>query len=304
MRVGVTFPTTEFGADPVAVKEWAQTVERMGFTHILTYDHVIGANKASRPDWKGPYHLETMFHEPMVLFSYMAGVTSRIAFLTGVIILPQRQTALFAKQAACLDVLCNGRLRLGIGTGWNHVEYEALGVDFAQRGRIFDDQIEVMRALWTTPAVTLKTPYHTITDAGINPLPVQRPIPIWFGGGGKHVVFGTPAVEKVLRRTARFGDGFMPYFQPDAEGAEMVERMRGYAREYGRDPARIGLEGAVTTWKKNEAHWPDQVKAWQKLGATHISFNTMLDGLKGPEQHLRRLEEAVKALPPGTLKTG
>jgi probable F420-dependent oxidoreductase len=299
LRIGVTFPTTEFGIDAGAIKEWVQSVERMGLSHVLTYDHVIGANKASRPDWKGPYHLETEFHEPIVLFSFMAAITTRIEFLTGVLILPQRQAVLVAKQAACLDILSNGRLRLGVGTGWNHVEYEALGVPFAERGRIFDDQIGLLRSLWTEKSVSLKSPYHTVSDAGINPLPIQRPIPLWLGGGGKHPVFGTPNVDKVVRRVARLGDGWMPTFRPDDEGSELTERMRGYAREYGRDPSKIGLEGVVTATRRSEGNWVDQAKAWHRLGATHLSLNTMLDGLRGCEQHLRRLEEAYGAVSKG-----
>jgi probable F420-dependent oxidoreductase len=297
MHFGVVFPHDEIDADSGAIKEFAQAVEALGYDHILAADHVVGANKATRPDWRGPYHLESIFHEPFVLFSYMAGVTTQIGFATGILILPQRQTALVAKQAACLDVLCKGRFRLGIGTGWNDVEYEALGMSFANRGKIFDDQIDVLRALWTQPAVTFKTPFHSITDAGINPLPVQRPIPIWFGGGGTHPVFSTPNVDKVSRRIARVGDGWMPSFQPDDQGAELMAKFRGYCREYGRDPAGIGLEGFVVTQRKTESNWGSLISAWQGLGATHIAINSMYDGLQGVEQHVRRLEEVRSLLP-------
>ena len=204
---------------------------------------------------------------------------------------------LVAKQAACLDVLCNGRLRLGVGTGWNQVEYESLNVSFNRRGEIFDDQIGALRELWTKPAVSLKTPYHTIVDAGINPLPVQRPIPLWFGGGSPSPFGVKPNIEKVTRRIARIADGWVPSFARlvrsdegakivayDDEGAKIVEQFRGYVREYGCDPAKIGLEGSVTTFPKTEAvTWVDTAKFWKKLGANYMSINTMLDGLRGCE---------------------
>ena len=291
MQFGVVFPQYEIGADAGQIKAYAQGVEALGYDYVMAFDHVLGANTASRPDWQGPYTLETMFHEPFTLFGYMAGITSKLGFATGVIILPQRQAALVAKQAACIDVLCNGRLRLGIGTGWNQVEYEALGADFGERGKIFDDQIEVLRALWTKPSVTLNTPYHTINDAGINPLPIQRPIPLWFGGGGVHPVWKTPNVEKVIRRIARVGDGWMPSFNPTEEGHELLERFRSYCREYGRDPAKIGLEGIAMAHKKTRDSWTQLIATWQSLGATHIAISTMHDNLKGADQHLRRLEE-------------
>ena len=177
MKVGVVFPQTEIGADPTAVKDYAQASEDLGFSHLLAYDHVLGANPASRPDWRAPYSHLDMFHEPFVLFGYLAGLTQRIELVTGIIILPQRQTVLVAKQAAALDVLSKGRLRLGIGIGWNAVEYEALGEDFKNRGRRSEEQIDVLRKLWTQQLVTYNGQWHKITDAGINPLPVQRPIP-------------------------------------------------------------------------------------------------------------------------------
>ena len=203
MRFGVVFPQTEIGADPVAIRDFAQAAEQMGYQHILAYDHVLGANPASRPGWDPTYTHRDMFHEPFVLFGYLAGLTQRIEFVTGVIILPQRQTVLVAKQAAALDVLSGGRLRLGIGIGWNPVEYEALGESFKNRGLRSEEQIEVMRKLWTQELVNFEGKWHKITDAGLNPLPVQRPIPIWFGATNK----------RALRRLARLGDGWFPLFR-------------------------------------------------------------------------------------------
>ena len=205
MKLGVVFPQIEIGADPGAVRAYGQAVEQIGYHHILAYEHVVGANTASRPNWRGPYDIDSVFHEPFVLFGYLAGLTERIEFATGIVILPQRQTVLVAKQAAALDVLCGGRLRLGIGIGWNAVEYEALGTDFHNRGRRCEEQVALLRALWTERAVTFDGTWHRVTDAGIKPLPVQRPIPLWFGGGD----------ERVLRRIARLADGWMPQFEPD-----------------------------------------------------------------------------------------
>src|SRR5438477_2827682 len=176
MRIGVVFPQTEIGSDPSAIKDYAQTAEALGFRDILAYDHVIGANPASRPGWRAPYSHLDMFHEPFVLFAYLAGLTKKVEFVTGIIILPQRQTVLVAKQAAALDVLSGGRLRLGVGLGWNAVEYQALGQDFHKRGKIIEEQVAVLRELWTEPLVNFAGQWHTIPDAGLNPLPIQSPI--------------------------------------------------------------------------------------------------------------------------------
>ncbi len=293
MRIGAVFPQTEIGADPGAVKEYAQAVESLGFDHILTFDHVIGANAESRPGWSGAYRHTDMFHEPFVLYGYLAGVTERIELVTGVIILGQRQTVLVAKQAAAIDVLSGGRLRLGIGIGWNHVEYEALGQDFKNRGRRSEEQIEVLRALWTKELVTFEGRWHKITDAGLNPLPVQRPIPVWFGG--RH--------ERVLRRVGEMGDGWFPLFPPDDEGRALVEQMREHARAAGRDPADIGIESWVSVGSKSPDEWVAEVKTWKEMGATHISVNTMRAGFTSPQAHIdaiRRFKEAVGGVVQGT----
>ncbi len=289
MKIGVVFPQTEIGADAGGVREYAQAVEAMGFSHILAYDHVIGANLASRPDWQGPYNLDSMFHEPFVLFGFLAGLTTSVELVTGIVILPQRQTVLVAKQAAAVDVLSGGRLRLGIGIGWNQIEFEALGMNFHDRGRRSEEQIEVMRALWTDRAVEFDGRWHTVPDAGIHPLPVQRPIPIWIGGGA----------GPVLRRIARMADGWMPQFRPDDAGRELLDRMRGYAREYGRDPASIGIEGRLSIRVANEKQWTSQVSAWRSIGASHLSVATMGDGIAGPDKNIERLERFRKAVPAG-----
>ncbi|MDE2969186.1 MAG: LLM class F420-dependent oxidoreductase, partial [Chloroflexota bacterium] len=188
MKLGVIFPQTEIGNDPGAIREFVQAAEELGYEHILAYDHVLGADPAKHPNWGGAYTMDSAFHEPFVLFGYLASVTSTIKLTTGIIILPQRQTALVAKQAAEVDVLSNGRLRLGVGLGWNRVEYEALGQDFHNRGRRVEEQIALMRRLWTEESVDFDGKWHTVDGAGINPMPVQRPIPIWMGGGAEPVL--------------------------------------------------------------------------------------------------------------------
>jgi probable F420-dependent oxidoreductase len=222
-----------------------------------------------------------------VLFGYLAGITQGIELTTGVLILGQRQTALVAKQAAEVDVLSGGRLRLGIGIGWNDVEYEALGENFNNRGRRSVEQIELLRALWTQEVVDFKGRYHQVTYAGINPLPVQRPIPIWLGGGA----------ERVVRRVGRLGDGWFPQFRPDGAGQERIEQMREYARQAGRDPKSIGIEGRIGLASGGSPQdWNKSAEAWAEVGATHLSVNTMGAGLGGPDQHIdaiRRFKEAV-----------
>jgi probable F420-dependent oxidoreductase len=279
MKIGVVFPQTEIGAEPAGVKDYAQAAEDLGFSHILAYDHVIGANVASRPGWKPPYTHLDQFHEPFVLFSYLAGLTKKIGWVTGIIILPQRQTVLVAKQAAALDVLSGGRLRLGIGIGWNPVEYEALGENFKDRGRRSEEQIELLRKLWTQPLLSFDGRWHKVTDAGINPLPVQRPIPIWFGGSD----------DRALRRLARLGDGWFPLMSPDEKCQATIERIRAYAKEAGRNPSTIGIEGRIAYGQGSTEAWLQELDAWNKLGATHVSFNTMKAGLNGPAAHIEAM---------------
>lgn len=278
MQIGAVFPQTEIGADPVAIRDYVQAVEEMGYRHLLIYDHVLGASTATRPDWRGPYTSETQFHEPFVLFGYLAALTRRLELVTGVIILPQRQTALVAKQAAEVDVLSGGRLRLGIGVGWNPVEYEGLNEDFHTRGARSEEQIALLRALWTQPVVTFRGRWHQIDAAGINPLPVQRPIPIWIGGQS----------EATLRRVARLGDGWFPQRPPD-EARPMVERLRAYTREAGRPPESVGVEARLSMGLVPESEWAAHADAWRAMGATHLCVNTMGAGLMSPQGHIDAL---------------
>jgi probable F420-dependent oxidoreductase len=284
VRVGAVFPQTEISSDPTDVRRWATTVEDLGYDHILAYDHVLGAGADSRPGWQG-YTSEDLFHEVFVLYGYLAAVTRRVELVTGVLILPQRQTALVAKQAAEVDVLSGGRLRLGIGIGWNPVEYEALGPSFQDRGARSEEQIALLRALWADPLVTFDGRWERVDNAGINPRPAAGRIPVWLGGGS----------DRTLRRVARIGDGWLPNADP-AKGAEMVERLRGYAREAGRDPAGIGLEPQLSLAKVPPAERADYVAAWQRLGATHLTVSTMGAEYTTVDDHLGALETAIADL--------
>jgi probable F420-dependent oxidoreductase len=293
MHIGVVFPQTEIGSDPTAVRDYAQAAEELGYTHLLAYDHVLGADTQHHEGWVGTYTSHHLFHEPFTLFSYMAAITERLQFVTGILILPQRQTALVAKQTAEVDVLTGGRLRLGIGIGWNHVEYEALGENFKNRGRRCEEQIDVLRALWTQEVVNYEGEWHHISHAGINPLPVQRPIPIWFGAGRS----SSPIpVEAVMRRVARLGDGWFPSIKPDDTGHETIARLHDYAREAGRDPANIGLEARINLANGSPDAWGPQAEAWRGLGATHLSVNTMNADLGTPDAHIQAIRQFKDAI--------
>lgn len=279
MKIGVVFPQVEIGPDPAVVRDYAQTAEGLGYTHILAYDHVIGADTSTRPNWRGPYTLHTQFHEPFVLYGYLAAITN-LELVTGVIILPQRQTVLVAKQAAEVDILTGGRFRLGVGVGWNDVEYESLNENFKNRGRREEEQIEVMRQLWTQESVTFKGRWHSIPGAGLKPRPIQRPIPVWIGG----------STDPAFQRIARIGDGWMPQFRPDAEGERKVEAVRAYTREAGRDPSKLGMEARLSLGQTPRAEWRQDIERWRQLGATHLSINTMSFGLQSPNDHIGMLK--------------
>ncbi|MFG1911108.1 LLM class F420-dependent oxidoreductase [Kribbella sp. NPDC048928] len=284
MKIGAVFPQLEIGADPAIVRDWTTTVEAAGYNHVLAYDHVLGADPANRPGWTG-YTDKSLFHEVFVLFGYMAAITTTLELVTGVLVLPQRQTALVAKQAAEVDVLSGGRLRLGVGIGWNQVEYQALGVPFKQRGALLEEQVDVLRALWADPVVSYDGKYHEIVEAGLNPLP-GRQIPIWFGGGA----------EAVLRRTGRIGDGWMPQSAPDEQAREQIAIIRRAAEEAGRDPGSIGIEARLTLGAVPEQDWRAYADGWRELGATHLCVNTMNLGLTQPTDHAKALQEALPHL--------
>lgn len=279
MKLGAIFPTTSFGTDPAAIRDFAQTIEGAGFDYIRAAEHVVGGHPDRQRPGERVHTYETPYHEPFVLFGFMAGATRRLEFATGILILPQRQTALVAKQAAELDLLTGGRLRLGVGVGRNWMEYEALNEDFHTRGRRIEEQVEVLRRLWTEELVTFHGRWHHLERVGLNPMPVQRPIPIWMGS------YTTP-VERVIQRIARLADGWFPQFPPNEEFRALLERLRGYARAAGRDPASIGLDVAINVARGTPEEWLEQARAWEALGATHLAASTMGAGYTSPQQHL------------------
>lgn len=265
MKLGISLPETDLGADPAVLRDFAQLAEGLGYHHLVVYDHVLGVNLASRPDWDGAYSSEDTFHDPFVLFGYLAGQTKSIELSVQVLILSQRQTALVAKQAASVDVLSGGRLRLGVGIGWNEAEFVALGENFSNRGVRSEEQVEVMKALWSEPHVQFEGKWHHIPDAGINPLPTRRPLPVWFGG--QH--------DNVLRRIARVGDGWMPLHLPAGETVRReIETLMGYVEAQGRGRDEIGIDAWVSMGAGTPEDWRREISGWRELGATHITLNT------------------------------
>jgi len=283
MQIGVVFPQTEIGTDVGAIRAYAQAVQDMGYRHLLSYEHVLGADAEHYKPWTGPYTMHTTFHEPFVLYGFIAAVAPQLELVTGVVILPQRQTVLVAKQAAEVDVLTGGRFRLGVGIGWNHVEYVGLGEDFTNRGARLAEQIEVLRALFTRPSVTFEGKWHKIEAAGINPLPVQRPIPIWIGG----------SAEPALRRAALLADGFFPQKPLQGGWKATIEKMHGWMRKAGRDPSKFGMEARVNAAVGTPDDWRRELDEWRALGATHIDINTMGGGFSTSDGHVKRLREVM-----------
>jgi probable F420-dependent oxidoreductase len=279
------FPQTELGAAAGAIRAYAQGAGELGFAHVLAFDHVLGADPAVHQAWSGPYDVRTSFHEPMVLFGFLAALTS-MELVTGVIILPQRQTALVAKQAAEVDVLAGGRFRLGVGLGWNPVEYEALGQDFTTRGRRVSEQVTLMRRLWTEQSVTFTGRYEKVTGAGICPLPVQQPIPVWFGAHSRAAYV----------RAGKLADGRFPQVPPGPRLEDARAIVVGAAVEAGRDPAQIGMEGQVSWGDGGAERLMDHVRRWRAAGASHVSVNTMRAGFRSVDGHLNALAAASEAL--------
>jgi probable F420-dependent oxidoreductase len=285
MRIGVVFPQTELGGSVASLRTYGQGVEALGYTHLLAYDHVVGADPGVHQGWDGPYDVDTTFHEPLVMFGYLAAITT-LELVNGILILPQRQTALVAKQAAEVDLLTEGRFRLGVGIGWNRVEYEALGKDFTNRGRRFDEQIELLRRLWTEHSVTFDGAFEQVVGAGLAPLPVQRPIPVWLGG----------ASDPAYRRIGRLADGWFPRVNP----GDSLDRARSIidaaAAEVGRDGSALGMEGRVT-WQPDDTDLlVRHADRWREAGATHLGIDTMRLGLTSVDQHLEVLEAAARLL--------
>jgi probable F420-dependent oxidoreductase len=285
MRIGVVFPQAEIGGDVGAVRAYGRGVEELGFSHVLAYDHVVGADPQAHAPWTGPYDMHTVFHEPMVLFGYLAAITT-LELVTGIVILPQRQTALVAKQAAEVDLLTGGHFRLGVGLGWNAVEYEALGKDFSNRGRRIEEQVGLLRRLWTEQSVTFDGTYERVTAAGLAPLPVQRPIPVWFGAQS----------ARAYERVGRLADGWFPQVPPGPKLDEAFAIVAAAARAAGRDPSAIGVEGRVSWGAAGTSQVVEHVGRWRDAGATHVSVNTMGAGLAAVDGHLTALAEVASAL--------
>lgn len=287
MRFSAIVPQLEIGNDPAQIKAYAQAAESMGYAELVAYDHVLGADPDRPGGWQGPYTHRSAFHEPFVLFAFLAAVTTRIRFAPGVIILPQRQTALVAKQAAEVDVLSGGRFTLGVGLGWNIVEYEALGENFHNRGRRIEEQIEVLRLLWTQEVVDYTGKWHRINRAGLNPMPIQRPIPLWMGG----------TAEAAVRRIARLADGWFWNYPLRDDSRARLEAFRQYVREAGRDPAKVGVQARVSAAKSEPEAWARAVDTFAAMGIDRLEFNTMGAGFKTVDEHVKALQRFLEVAP-------
>jgi probable F420-dependent oxidoreductase len=286
MKIGAIFPQLDIGADIGAIREYGHAVDESGFDHLLAFDHVVGADPAVHVGWAGPYDVTTTFHEPFVLFGFLAGICPSLEFATGIVILPQRQTVLVAKQAAEVDIVSGGRFRLGVGIGWNAVEYEALGERFDNRGRRIEEQIALLRQLWTKPSLSFDGEFHHVTGAAIAPLPLQRPIPLWMGGGA----------SRALERVGRLADGWFSNSMPGPQLDEALTTIRESARRVGRDPSEIGLEGRISVGDGNQARIAAEFAEWTALDASHVSFNTMGAGLSGVGAHVHALQSALETV--------
>ena len=284
MELVATYTTNELGSEPTVLRDFAQAAEGAGYARLTMGEHVLGADPNRPGGWTGPYTHETAWSEPFPTYGYLAAVTERIEFMTGVLILPQRQTAVVAKQAAHLDVICGGRLVLGVGTGWNPVEYEALGQDFHTRGRRMDEQIQLLRMLWRDPVVTFEGRWDRVTQAGLNPLPPRRDIPIWMGGGD----------PRAIARVGRLGDGWYPLTQDPEAIREGVTLMRASAEKAGRDPDALGLQCSAQGADRDTRLVA--AESFARLGATHLAFSTAGLGLSSPQQHLDALTGFAEAL--------
>ena len=291
MQLGVVFPQVDIGTDPAVIRAFARAIEGAGFNHLLAFDHVLGAD-ASRFDGpiggfpSVPFTAEHPLHEVFTLFAYLAAITEDLQFFTSVLLLPQRQTALVAKQAAELDILSGGRLRLSVGVGWNYAEYEGMGVDFHTRGALLDEQIEVLRQLWSQPLVTFEGRWHHLDRLGINPRPF-RPVPLWVGSG--------PG-EKSLRRVARVAEGWMPLLMPTDDLATSLRQVRRYMEEAGRDPAELAVEARIAVNQGDSASWRQRAEELRALGVTHLTlFSGRGQGFTAA-RHIEKLLEGRQAV--------
>jgi probable F420-dependent oxidoreductase len=283
MRLNAFFPTRDIGTDPAKIRDWAQAAEDLGYAYIEVPDHVFGAT--ARNGWTPRYNEKDPFHETFVTLGFLAAVTTRIRLSSGVLIAPQRQTGVIAKQAAEADLLSGGRLRLGIGVGWNHVEYESLGIDWKTRGARQAEQVEVLRRLWSEDLVSFSGRFHNLNEVSIVPPPVQRPIPIWFGG----------LSDAVVTRAARLGDGWMPIIEPDAQAEEKLGALREQLRSFGRDPAKFGIEGWLRMQDGDPQRWAAAADGWRRLGADIVMLYPMyrIPSFDDQIETLRRFKEVA-----------
>lgn len=279
MEIGAVLPHNEIGTDPGAMKAYAQGIEALGMTHVLLYDHVLGADPNRPGGFKGPYDKDVAFHEPLTTFAFIAAVTENIEMVTNVLILPQRQTALVAKQAAQVALLSNNRLRLGVGTGWNKLEYDALGIPFAQRGQRQPHQVALMRALWQEDSLDYSDPFHRVELASINPRPSQ-PIPIWFGGGA----------DVVLQRAAQLGDGWMPLGGPNEASRQMIAKLKTAREAAGLSWQGFGIQAQAMFAGGDADRWSTHAQKWRELGASHLAIRTDSAGFTSVDAHLDAVE--------------
>ena len=288
MDFGISFPQTQIGNDPAIIRNFVETAEELGFERLTLVDHILGAKEAKDAPWAVHYTIEYGFHEPLTLFAWIAGFTKSIQLVTANVVLPQRQTELVAKQAAQIDILTGGRMVLGIGVGWSKSEFEALNMNFANRGARIEEQVDLLRRLWTDELVEFEGKWHKISEMGMNPRPIQQPIPIWFG-----------AMEEVaVRRAARIGDGWLmsPRGKPDDQMKKLVEAFYGEAESAGRNVNDLGIDATVFAEDRGPNEWLSEAQAWRDLGATSITFRTSESGFTHIDQHInamRRLAEAT-----------
>jgi probable F420-dependent oxidoreductase len=282
MQTGAVLAQNEVG-DPGAIRAYAQAVKGLGYDFLVTADHVVGADPAAYPELERVYPLTSVLHEPLTLYAFVAGVAPGLALLSSVVILPQRQTILAAKQAAEVDVLTEGRFRFGVGIGWNPVEFQALNENFKNRARRFEEQVEVMRRLWTEPAVTFEGRYHTLRATGINPRPVQRPVPIWIGA----------AAEPAVRRACAIGDGYLPLRPLEGGWEATIEKVEGWLREAGRDRASFGIEGRLDASAGGPDDWRGTVEMWRRFGASHLSVSAGAGSVDAQVERLRQARDVL-----------
>ena len=280
MELGVVFPHHEIATDPGAIRAYAQGVEELGADHLLIYDHVVGGDRDRPGGLDGPYDKDTRFHEPLTTLAFVAAVTERIELVTAVLVLSQRQTVLVAKQAAEVAILARDRLRLGVGVGWNTIEFQALGQDFSNRGHRQDEQIDLMRRLWSEDSFSYDGEFHTIDRAGMAPRP-DRPIPIWFGG----------SAAPVLERAARLGDGWFPLGSPKPKVADRVAAIRAHRDALGRSMDDFGIQAQAQYAGGDPERWRTHAGAWQEIGATHLAIATHDAGPTDVDGHLARVAE-------------